>query len=166
MTDDLVQRLRADVFYGDARLANMDKHNPLHMEAADRIEQLEREKAVVSDLWEQQKEIALDYLADCNKAAERIEALEAEVTRLKDKLSLETEPSPYCPICGSCGDEGCCGSKRCMYPDTGIEALEAENKRLREHLISALDTLKDAEVCDDNCGPCNEAYAALQEQSK
>jgi hypothetical protein len=38
MTDDLVQRLRADVFYGDARLANMDKHNPLHMDAADCIE--------------------------------------------------------------------------------------------------------------------------------
>lgn len=99
-------------------------------------------------------------------AADRIEALQAEVTRLKDTLSVETEPSPYCPICGSCGEEGCCGSKRCMYPDTGIEALEAKNKRLREHLISALDTLKDAEVCDDNCGPCNEAYAALQEQSK
>ena len=43
MSDDLVQRLRADVFYGDARLANMDKHNPLHMEAADRIEALEAE---------------------------------------------------------------------------------------------------------------------------
>lgn len=46
-----------------------------------------------------------------------------------------------------------------------IEALEAENKQLREHLISALDTLKDAEVCNDECGPCNDARAAL-EQSK
>jgi hypothetical protein len=43
------------------------------------IEQLEREKAVVYDLWEQQKEIALDYLADCNKAADRIEALRLAV---------------------------------------------------------------------------------------
>lgn len=49
---------------------------------------------------------------------------------------------------------------------TQSDALKAENERLREHLISALDTLKDAEVCDDNCGPCNEARAALQEQSK
>ena len=48
---------------------------------------------------------------------------------------------------------------------TQSDALREENKRLREHLISALDTLKDAEVCDDNCGPCNEARAAL-EQSK
>jgi len=43
------------------------------------IEQLEREKAVVYDLWEQQKEIALDYLTDCNKAADRIEALRLAV---------------------------------------------------------------------------------------
>lgn len=46
-----------------------------------------------------------------------------------------------------------------------IEAQAAEIERLREHLISALDTLKDAEVCNDECGPCNDARAAL-EQSK
>jgi hypothetical protein len=51
-----------------------DANAPLLAEAADAIEQLEREKAVVSDLWEQQKQIALDYLADCNKAADHIEA--------------------------------------------------------------------------------------------
>ena len=50
------------------------------------------------------------------------EALSAEIEWLKIQLSVETEPSPYCPICGSCGEEGCCGSKRCMYPDTSIEA--------------------------------------------
>ena len=49
------------------------------------------------------------------------EALSAEIEWLKIQLSVETEPSPYCPICGSCGEEGCCGSKRCMYPDVGIE---------------------------------------------
>ena len=48
---------------------------------------------------------------------------------------------------------------------TQSDALQAENERMREHLISALDTLKDAEVCDDNCGPCNEARAALQEKA-
>lgn len=48
---------------------------------------------------------------------------------------------------------------------TQSDALREENERLREHLISALDTLRDAEVCDDNCGPCNEARATL-EQSK
>lgn len=133
MTDDLVQRLRRTYrkeyaptgsMCGDNSnkpfpfpiLATEVLFNPDGHEAADRIEQLEREKAVVSDLWEQQKEIALDYLTDCNKAADRIEAQAAEIERLKVELSVETEPSPYCPICGSCGDEGCCGSKRCLYP--------------------------------------------------
>jgi hypothetical protein len=55
--------------------------------AANRIEQLEREKAVVSDLWEQQKQIALDYLADCNKAAEHIEAQAAEIERLRKEIN-------------------------------------------------------------------------------
>jgi hypothetical protein len=59
---------------------------------------------------------------DGREAANRIESQAAEIERLKVQLSVETEPSPYCPICGSCGEEGCCGSKRCMYPDTGIEA--------------------------------------------
>lgn len=76
MTDDLVQRLRSN------------RPIPtLPHEAADRIEQLEREKAVVSDLWEQQKEIALDYLTDCNKAADRIEAQVAEIERLREALN-------------------------------------------------------------------------------
>lgn len=134
MTDDLVQRLRRTYrkeyaptgsMCGDISnrlrpfpiLATEVLFNPDGAAAADCIEQLEREKAVVSDLWEQQKEIALDYLADCNKAADRIETQAAEI------------------------------------------------ERLREHLISALDTLKDAEVCNDECGPCNDALAAL-EQSK
>jgi hypothetical protein len=93
--DDLVQRLREDVFYGDARLANMDKHNPLHMDAADCIEQLEREKAVVSDLWEQQKEIALDYLTDCNKAAEHIEAQAAEIEHLRAEAEAHYDRGYY-----------------------------------------------------------------------
>jgi hypothetical protein len=100
MTDDLVQRLRRTYrkeyaptgsMCGDNSnkpfpfpiLATEVLVNPDGHEAADRIEQLEREKAVVSDLWEQQKEIALDYLTDCNKAAEHIEAQAAEIERLR-----------------------------------------------------------------------------------
>ena len=59
-----------------------------------------------------------------HEAADRIEAQAAEIERLKVELSVETEPSPYCPICGSCGDEGCCGSKRCLYP----AALQEQSK--------------------------------------
>jgi hypothetical protein len=64
---------------------------------------------------------------------------------------------------------GCAGRDytcTCSYDDAvdnRIEAQAAEIERLREHLISALDTLKDAEVCNDECGPCNEALAALEQ---
>ena len=62
---------------------------------ADRIEQLEREKAVVSDLWEQQKQIALDYLADCNKAADHIEAQAAEIERLRVEAKAQFDRGYY-----------------------------------------------------------------------
>jgi hypothetical protein len=72
------------------------------------------------------------------------EAQAAEIERLRIEAQAQYDRGYY---------EGC------THP------LQAENERLREHLISALDTLKDAGVCDDNCDPCNEARAEL-EQSK
>lgn len=69
-------------------------------------------------------EMCDDIHEPLNEAADRIEAQAVEIERLKIQLSVESEPSPYCPICGSCGDEGCCGSKRCMYP----AALQEQNK--------------------------------------
>ena len=44
------------------------------------------------------------------------------------------------------------------------QALASENEELREHLSSALETLRDAEVCDDGCSLCNEAFAALEKK--
>lgn len=90
MMDELIKTLRADwpeILVEKHWMMDSDAIEKQREEAADRIEQLEREKAVVSDLWEQQKEIALVYLADCNKAAERIEALEAENGRLREALN-------------------------------------------------------------------------------
>jgi hypothetical protein len=112
MTDDLVQRLRRTYrkeyaptgsMCGDISnrlrpfpiLATEVLFNPDGREAADRIEQLEREKAVVSDLWEQQKEIALDYLTDCNKAADRIEAQSAEIERLRVETKAQYDRGYY-----------------------------------------------------------------------
>jgi hypothetical protein len=46
-----------------------------------------------------------------------------------------------------------------------IEALTAEVEELREYLSSALETLRDAGVCDDKCSLCNEAFAALEKKS-
>jgi hypothetical protein len=45
-----------------------------------------------------------------------------------------------------------------------IKALTTENEELREHLSGALETLRDAEVCDAGCSLCNEAFAALEKQ--
>ena len=70
MTDysDLVKRLRehAENMYVD-----------FLNEAADAIELLQRELKCANELWEQQKELALEYLADIEKANERIAELEA-----------------------------------------------------------------------------------------
>lgn len=41
---------------------------------------------MTDDLVERLQEIALGYLAECNKAADRIEALEAENERLRKVL--------------------------------------------------------------------------------
>jgi hypothetical protein len=131
MTDDLVQRLRRTYrkefaatgsICGDISnrlrpfpiLATEVLFNPDGTAAADRIEQLEREKAVVSDLWEQQKQIALDYLADCNKAAHLIEAQAAEIERLNKSAECLAE------------------TRRLAVKD--LAALEAENERVREAL--------------------------------
>ena len=78
------------------------------------------------------------------RAIEQHEAQAAEIEDLRVEAQAQFDRGYY---------EGC------THP------LQAENERLREHLISALDTLKDAGVCDDNCDPCNEARAEL-EQSK
>ena len=91
--DDLVQRLfaEADNFKVDREVGVRG----MLYRAAGRIEQLEREKAVVSDLWEQQKEIALDYLTDCNKAADRIEAQSAEIERLRVEVKAQYDRGYY-----------------------------------------------------------------------
>lgn len=119
---DLVERLRA--------WPSLPAYQPngysdaLHLKAADRIEQLEREKAVVSDLWEQQKEIALGYLADCNKAADRIEALAA-----KDALIAELGTSLQ-----ATAEAAATHLKTAMDRQDIITALEAEIARKDEAL--------------------------------
>ena len=63
----------------------------------------------------------------------------AEIERLTIQLEVESEPSPYCPICGSCGEDGCCGPQRCLYPTTVQAAELAKFKALAETLAGALE---------------------------
>jgi predicted translin family RNA/ssDNA-binding protein len=48
-------------------------------QAADAIELLQRELKCSKEMWEQQQELALEYLADIEKANERIAELEQEI---------------------------------------------------------------------------------------
>ena len=133
MADDLVQRLRSN------------RPIPtLPHEAADRIEEMDRHLILSGKM---------------SKAlSDRIEALEAENKWLRERVKRVEN-----------NNRELRGSKERIYAATDLrqptqsDALREENERLREHLISALDTLKDAEVCDDNCSPCNEARAELAE---
>jgi len=55
-------------------------------EAADAIELLQRELKCSKEMWEQQQELALEYLADIEKANERIAELEAALKDAMEEL--------------------------------------------------------------------------------
>ena len=81
MTDDdksLVERLREGVLYGDARLHNPKGHDPLRMEAADRIEALESQVRAADALAEQVQRVK-DFRYDPN--------IGIELNRLEDALT-------------------------------------------------------------------------------
>jgi len=81
MTDysDLVERLRRDGIAARDTLKCVEMAPTVDPEdalkAADAIELLQRELKCANELWEQQKELALEYLADIEKAHVRIEEL-------------------------------------------------------------------------------------------
>jgi hypothetical protein len=66
--NDLVQRLRGK----PPTNSTLDRY-----EAAGIIELLQRELKCSKEMWEQQQELALEYLADIEKANERIAELES-----------------------------------------------------------------------------------------
>ena len=53
----------------------------------------------------------------------------------------------------------------CLEAADRIEALKAENERLRLHLDIALETLAEEGVCGDECSTCKEARAALGDKT-
>ena len=44
------------------------------------------------------------------------------------------EDSPYCPTCGSCGEEGCCPPTRCKFGLSYIDNLRKEISSTRKTL--------------------------------
>lgn len=99
--------------------------------------------------------------------------LDAHIAAQAEKIAKLEEQldSPYCMLCGSCGVEGCCPDEMCktgtakleaenkrlagLYElalndqatiGAGFEAAEADNKRLREALNSALGYMRNARI--------------------
>lgn len=89
------------------------------------------------------------------------ESQAAEIERLKVQLSVETEPSPYCPICNSCGDEGCCGSKRCLYPAAKWRAGYEDGVQAAVWALEA-----DAKLCDCAALEANECACGAWDDYK
>ena len=95
MSDDLVKRLRGKKLKctcaaksASECCCDTDWPESSCNEAADTIELLQRELKCANELWEQQKELALEYLADIEKANERIAELEAALKPFADASDL------------------------------------------------------------------------------
>ena len=95
MSDDLVKRLRGKKLKctcaaksASECCCDTDWPESSCNEAADAIELLQRELKCANELWEQQKELALEYLADIEKANERIAELEAALKPFADASDL------------------------------------------------------------------------------
>ena len=78
--------------------------------------------------------------------------LEEENERLMDELRDAADPI-YCPICGSCGSDGCGCEHKCKYASAHPDVI-AESER-QEALIAALTAERDAalkaitDACDE-----------------
>lgn len=86
---DLCARLSKDVYYGDERLHNLARHNPLHAEAIAAIRELEAEvKAApnVANLWQDFRQQYEDRIHAEKTRAEAAEARVAELTRERDAV--------------------------------------------------------------------------------
>jgi len=82
-----------------------------------------------------------DYIIDYQDG--EISVLKDIIKRLEKKireLNLTLNPI-YCPMCGSCGEEGCCGKDRCLYPQDKPETIR-ELDRCRAKLDGRKNTIK------------------------
>lgn len=123
---------------------------------------------IVADRHEVSGKWVLHYLTDTqaqtclsamNAFTPREKELEAKVDELEQML--ETADPVYCPTCGHCGEEGCCGlmtkckdakPNHCFYGHPRKQShreqeIEAQNKVLWE-VIGNLMSLPKAQPCD------------------
>ena len=50
--------------------------------------------------------------------------------------------SPFCHICGSCGEGGCCNPKHCLYPDSKEERIVSLENYIKDLEINYVEKAK------------------------
>lgn len=99
----LCDKLRERVFYGDARLANMKKHDPLGMAALHRIEALSAANAALND-----------ELANLGRENRRLREAVSEVGALREIIRRGVDLVTHCEVSeGVC----CCGDNMENHPE-------------------------------------------------
>ena len=87
-----------------------------------------------------------DELLDKYKLFERLVKVESELFNLKESLKSKCERDYYCPVCDSCGEDGCCPVEKCMYPGIKSETvteLKEQNKELYDKMKTYEDMLQE-----------------------
>ena len=104
------------------------------------------------DLINARKNESLSHLKLIKQHEETIEQLQKKLEELE--IQLDTiKDSPYCHICGSCGEAGCCNPKHCLYPDLKAKEFEQElllEKSKSQRLLEALETAQKHCLCTRN----------------
>lgn len=86
----LVERLQKHIFYGDARLFNMQQHSPLAMEAADALTTLSAENEALKHDVQRQMAIAYEHVNENAALSARVERLEAACQQYLDAFDAGT----------------------------------------------------------------------------
>jgi hypothetical protein len=107
---DLIARLRKDVYYGDERLHNMARHNPLHAEAIAALTALSAQVAELTAERDRAVDLAKRAGDLMKQADDRRLAAEAKAARLEGARVISADT--HC----SCGNTGPCMWSDCKHP--------------------------------------------------
>lgn len=72
-------------------------------------------------------ELVLEAVEHIKELQKRVEKLESENLELKDPT--------YCPVCGSCGEQGCCSAHMCKYPPSASDWKDQAEENLEKLII-------------------------------
>jgi hypothetical protein len=102
--------------------------NSAIFESATRLDELQKENNRLKDALDEVTDIGIypeSVIGGDNGYEKRTEYMEGwndcqkeVINIIKNKLEMsKINDSPYCLICGACGEEGCCTGAKCLYGD-------------------------------------------------